>query len=105
MGGHPVGGAVDSGGGFRTGFHWAAVDSFRGPAEATPEGGQSLVLLGYVGRAGRHWIPVASQKNAAVAGDVVALRPPAYDLQREGPVQSVAWRAILSFSFIKVVGG
>ena len=37
MGGHPVGWA----GGFRgvdsvTGFHWAAVDSFRGPAEATP---------------------------------------------------------------------
>ena len=51
------GGAVDSGGGFRTGFHWAAVDSFRGPAEATPEGGQSLVLLGYSGRAGGHWIP------------------------------------------------
>ena len=35
----------------------------------------------------------------------VALRPPAYDPRREGPVQSVAWRAALSFSFIQVVGG
>ncbi len=58
------------GGGFR---HWiplGPVDSFRGPAEATPGRGEVFVLLAISGAPVDSGCRVASQKNAAVASEL-----------------------------------
>ena len=82
------GGAVNSGGGLRAGFHWAAVDSFRVQAEATPGREQAFVLLADIGRALDSGCRVASQKFAAVASELPRLAPPHTISRQEGPVQS-----------------
>lgn len=63
---------VDSG----TGFHWAAVDSFRVQRNPPPEGKKALIYQQVSGSALDSGGRVASQKFAAVASEVARLALP-----------------------------
>ena len=52
------------------GFHWAAVDSFRVQAEATPEGSKALFYWAISGEQVDSGCRVASQNFAAVASEL-----------------------------------
>ncbi len=94
------GGGVDSGGGFRAGFHWAAVDSFRVQAEATPGREQGFVLLADIRRAGGFRSRVASQKIAAVASELARLAlPHTFPARRDPYNQWVSGRCSRSASY------
>lgn len=56
--------------GLRAGIHWAAVDSFMVQAEATPGRVEVFVLSKISGEPVDSGFRVASQKFAAVAGEV-----------------------------------
>ena len=97
-------GAVDSGGGLRAGFHWAAVDSFRVQRKPPPEGGYLFVLSADIGRAGGFRGRVASQKIGAVASELARSAPQHTILARKdpynqqvsvrcSPLASCGWRA------------